>query len=405
MMYSKCIRWLACVILCWIALLGVTNGFSNPVSLGPSALRTPTCSRAIQEKQHSPGTAVDSATERSNGLLVLATVPFAWGTFEPAVRFVYAIDPPIPAFLFSSAYYLVAATALLTLAITSRPTKDWPIQGGVELGFYLFLGNALQVLGLKTVDSDRAAFLLQLTTIFVPLMEAFLAQNIAAVSSRTWLACAVALLGVGVMRLDNEPLSLSSLAGLLESLAGHWSSGDLYIVAAAIAYTFHCIRLEGYAKSTSAIQLAASKASAETVLSTASAIALVQVSQSLGTDTDGSLASFTRTSGHEIIGFLESLSTEISSGSLPASVLFPAAVAVIWTGLVTCAYTIYAQSYGQSRVRPVTANLIYTIQPVCTALVAYMLLGESLGPAGYLGGALIGSAVVLVSTESAETES
>ena len=64
--------------------------------------------------------------------------------------------------------------------------------------------------------------------------------------------------------------------------------------------------------------------------------------------------------------------------------------------LVTVAYTIYAQSYGQSRVRPATANLIYTTQPICTAIFAWFLLGESLGPAGYIGGSLIGFAVLLV---------
>jgi drug/metabolite transporter (DMT)-like permease len=63
---------------------------------------------------------------------------------------------------------------------------------------------------------------------------------------------------------------------------------------------------------------------------------------------------------------------------------------------VTIAYTIYAQSYGQRRVRPATANLIYTAQPICTAAVAWLVLGEAMGPAGYAGGALVGAAVLLV---------
>jgi drug/metabolite transporter (DMT)-like permease len=40
--------------------------------------------------------------------------------------------------------------------------------------------------------------------------------------------------------------------------------------------------------------------------------------------------------------------------------------------------------------------LIYTCQPIFTALFAFLLLGETLNPAGYVGGALIGSAVLLV---------
>lgn len=111
---------------------------------------------------------------RSLGVLVLLTVPLAWGTFEPAVRYVYAMKPALPGFLFSVGYYVVAALSLSTLANLSMLKSDGdvdeknselPIQGGIELGIYLFLGNALQVLGLKTVPSDRAAFLLQLTTV------------------------------------------------------------------------------------------------------------------------------------------------------------------------------------------------------------------------------------------------
>jgi hypothetical protein len=117
-----------------------------------------------------------ASSERNLGILVLFSVPLAWGTFEPAVRYVYTIEPAVPGFVFSVGYYLVAALSLSALAGLSmlRDEQDsdgnenvpsLPIRGGIELGIYLFLGNGLQVLGLKTVPSDRAAFLLQLTTV------------------------------------------------------------------------------------------------------------------------------------------------------------------------------------------------------------------------------------------------
>ena len=110
------------------------------------------------------------------------TVPLAWGTFEPVVRYVYEIEPPIPGLVFSPCYYLVAASALSLLALATTVMQEadpanfatenempqannLPVVGGLELGFYLFLGNALQVLGLKTLNSDRVAFLIQLTTV------------------------------------------------------------------------------------------------------------------------------------------------------------------------------------------------------------------------------------------------
>ena len=71
--------------------------------------------------------------------------------------------------------------------------------------------------------------------------------------------------------------------------------------------------------------------------------------------------------------------------------------AVAWTGFVPVAYTIVAQSYGQRFIQPVTANLIYTLQPIATAVVAWLVLGESsLTPLGYAGALILGAAVVLV---------
>ena len=364
-------------------------------------------------------------SERQKGLLVLTTVPFAWGTFEPAVRYVYTMDPPVPGFVFSTCSYLVAAVTLLgaawfTTTMTNQPERDqppqssWPVLGGTELGLYLFLGNALQVLGLKTIGADRAAFLLQLTTLFVPLLQ----RNI---SLRTWASCLIALVGVGVMGLEGKEAYLVEVATRLfsqpavgadsfpqQDLIPTFSNGDTYVIVAAAMYSMHCIRLESYVKATSALRLAACKASAETLLSASVATLSVLSSQSasdkgstLLEDTVASnvVESFSLDTGREIVNFVDRLVGGMADSSIPLLTLLPAGLAILWTGWITCGYTIYAQSYGQRRVSPVTANLIYTIQPVCTAIAAWLVLGETLAPAGFLGGSLIAAAIVFVATE------
>jgi drug/metabolite transporter (DMT)-like permease len=70
--------------------------------------------------------------------------------------------------------------------------------------------------------------------------------------------------------------------------------------------------------------------------------------------------------------------------------------AILWTGMITSAYTIWAQSYGQRRINPIDSNLIYTTQPLFSSLFAYGLLGEKLGVSGWVGAALIGVALGLV---------
>ena len=170
------------------------------------------------------------------------------------------------------------------------------------------------------------------------------------------------------------------------------------IVAAAVAYSFHCIRLEGFAKETSAIRLAASKAVTELVLSVSVLLGLRLFStngQSLSSSAESTsvFVTFCRTSSDEVVSFLETSPGLLGS---PSNDLLAAGLATLWTGLVTVAYTISAQTYGQRRVRPVTANLIYTIQPLCTAIIAWVVLGETLGPSDYIGGALLGIAVLMV---------
>lgn len=326
--------------------------------------------------------------ERTKALLVLATVPVAWGTFEPAIRYVYTMEPPVPGLLFNFAFYTIAASALLFLALINDDKTSWPTRGGLELGLYLFLGNAFQTLGLQTIAADRAAFLLQLTTVFVPFFDALFSRNARKVSAMTWIACLIALVGVLTLSLDDAdiPVSPSQLSIQLEP-------GDYYIIISALLYTFHCLRLQGYARSASAIKLACCKALTETFLcATAVGLCIAFIDQ------PGH--SFLQQNGTEILSFFKTLSSQLGDHKFPDASVLPALIATLWTGLITCAYTIYAQSFGQSKIQATTANLVYTAQPIVTAVIAYILLGESLGPFGYVGGFLIGTSVYLVISEN-----
>jgi drug/metabolite transporter (DMT)-like permease len=332
---------------------------------------------------------VEYQQERELGVLVLLTVPFAWGSFEPAVRYIYAMDPPVPSLIFSFGYYFVAAVTLITSFIFLREqdskTDRLAIGGGSELGTYLFLGNWMQVQGLKTTSSDRAAFLLQLTTIFVPLVQAIIQKDLQGISKKTWGACFLALSGVLIIGLDGKEGPFVEKVVLVLT---NFSFGDLYITIAALFYTFHCIRLEKFAKAVPTVKLAACKASTETILTL---FALLVVIGLRGTNRDLDVAN---DAGQEIIAFFQAF-----NGRTDDQHTLPAIAAVLWTGLVTVAYTIYAQSFGQARVSPTDSNIIYTIQPICTATFAWALLGETLGIEGFLGGALIGIAVYNVAID------
>jgi drug/metabolite transporter (DMT)-like permease len=364
-----------------------------------------------------------SLTQRQNGIAVLLTVPLAWGTYSPVVQYLSTmVEPPIPGLIFSALYYTVAAVTLWSLvAVTSlvrgrdvlstkkKEALFLPLRkaarsssraailmtGGLELGGYLFLGNLLQVLALRTVPADRAGFLVQLTTIIVPFLDAYLFNNndsdddtAQKMPARTWLACWIALAGVVCLEFDPATTSTTITTGVV-------STGDALMVGAAVFYSLHVVRLGTYAVKTEPLQLAASKATVETVLS----IGLVTFLSRQGSSSSSSFPAIDAAVS-DIQRFLQSVmvdgtwTTSWEDDTTAAKVVG----AVLWTGWVTCAYTIYAQSYGQRRVQPTDANLIYTIQPIFTALFAWLLLGETtIGSTnGILGGLLILSAVYLI---------
>jgi len=406
----------------------------QPISITPTPITT-TARWAFSDNQNKNEKNDDESnqettwiglSERTKGIVVLLTVPLAWGTYGPVVKYLYEIKPAVPGFVFSACYYLVAS--LTTLSIVSfqqnrsnnffqaeeeekqigtdtidgdetmehRPT--FPIAGGIELGLYLFLGNCLQVIGLKTVSSDRAGFLVQLTTVMVPVTEALLAGNLLAILPRTWISCLLAFCGICVMNLDG--MDQESIASMLDIFKS-FSKGDVLILSAAVLYTLHVVRLGRYAKETTPMKLAASKATVETILSTSLVVGLMSFAGS-GVTAGGGFLAFVQESGMEISNFFSSISKSVATGAVPQSAILSALGATLWTGLVTCAYTIFAQSYGQKRVGPSEANLIYSVQPICTALFAFLLLGETMGPAGVVGGIFIGAAVYLVTMTTGE---
>jgi len=318
---------------------------------------------------------------RTVQLAVLFSVPLVWGTYAPAVRFIYTLPVKVPGIFFSSLYYLVATLFLSAVAAALRPgpgsapedaaerqaAKRRTLLGGAELGGYLFLGSYAQVLGLQATTSGQAAFITQLTTISVPVLEALL--NRTPVPRGLWAASFVALAGVLVVAADG-------MAAVAAADPAATLPGFLLLGLATLFYTLHIVRLGVWAPKCDAIPLALSKAAWELLFS----VALMGGLAVSGTD-----------SGREIVTFLQ----QLMDGVLSLVDLQNLGLAAAWTGAVTFGYTLWAQSFGQAGIRPVEANLIYSTQPIWSTFFGAVLLGETLGPAGVVGFVLIGAAMLL----------
>jgi drug/metabolite transporter (DMT)-like permease len=271
-----------------------------------------------------------------------------------------------------------------------------PVQvtGGLELGSYLILGNALQVTGLQTVPADRAAFLVQLTTIIVPILQAIFARSLKSISARTWIACFIAFFGVVTMELDGrfDISTAKSVIQPLDILYGipplSLEVGDILLILSSVAYSFHVLRLQKYATQMKPLTLATSKAVVESVLSVLMVLFLFFLY-------DPTITSFSNSMSKDVVDFF-SVATSESNFFSSLDQTRELVGAVLWTGIITCAYTIYAQSFGQQRLKPTEASLIYSSQPIFSSIFAFFFLGETLGPFGVIGGAMVAAAVAFV---------
>jgi drug/metabolite transporter (DMT)-like permease len=93
------------------------------------------------------------------------------------------------------------------------------------------------------------------------------------------------------------------------------------------------------------------------------------------------------------------------AGVVTGSLALPDGIAWLWVAAIALVSTVLPVStflLGLERVGAPTASIVSTVEPVLTVSLAVVLLGETLGPAQLLGGALVVAAVVALQSRRAE---
>ena len=316
----------------------------------------------------------EESTRDPSRVAALIAVPLAWGTYGPAVKLAYALPHVPPAPVLQALFQSVSFGGLLLAGVLKRGARDGDdadeglsfdmttLRAGAELGLWLFLGQALQLQGLQRTDAAVAGFLVQLTTILVPLAESVLLGR--QLSPRLWAACSAAAAG----------LSIISSEALFADSGGAMGSrvlvGDGLVAASALLYTTHVIRLGEYAGSIQPLPLARAKAGAQLCYGLLTILTL----SATGAIDGGAF------------GWAGAISTPEAQTLL---------LVMLWNGLIPSAFTTWAQTYGQAAVSPSAANVLYSFQPVWNAGIAAAVLHEQITTSEIAGGAFIILAAIL----------
>jgi drug/metabolite transporter (DMT)-like permease len=274
-------------------------------------------------------------TARGRAELILLSTTIIWGgTFVVSK---VALDRVAP-FLLIAIRFGVAATLLFALA----RGRVWPgglrpaLRGGF-LGLLFFLGFATQMIGLAQTSSSKCAFITNTTVIFVPILQLLIERR----APRAGNVVGIAIVVVGLWLLT-RPLRGVEDSGL--------NAGDLWTLACAVLFGSYTVWLDVVSKEMETIPLTFLQLAVTAVL----AVAACGV-QGVGAPR-----------------FTPGLVVALLYLTLPAT-------------LLTC----YLQTRVQKHSTPTRAAVIFSIEPVLAAALAAAFLGERIGGAGVVGGALI----------------
>jgi drug/metabolite transporter (DMT)-like permease len=270
--------------------------------------------------------------------LLLVMIAFIWGSTFVLVK--EALNDASPLAL-NSARMVVAAVLLAIfyrkkIAVLTRQA----LVAGVTVGFFLYLGYALQTSGLKLTTPSKSAFLTGTSSVLVPLLLVAIWRT----RIHLWRVAGItlALVGLFLMTVPGGRAGLADFANV--------NLGDLLTIGCAFSFAFHIIFL-GHASQRFPFEQVA-------VLQVGTAAILMTVSAPL----------------------LEHPHFRPTATAIAA---------VLVTGILCTAVAFTVQSWAQQFTPATHTALIFTTEPVFAWLTSFIYLHERLGLRAGLGALLI----------------
>ena len=270
--------------------------------------------------------------------LLLTTV--IWAATFPATKL--ALEQVLPfSFLFLRFLFGTLAVGLVLACAWRTLRRDAAtLRMAVIASLFLFMGYATQTVGLRYTTASNSAFITALYVVLVPL---FLRRF----DARLWTALALAIAGLW----------------LLIRPSAEMKTGDLYTLAAAVAFALHIIAVEAYARRSDVVSF--------------SAWQLVMVT--------GVLAG-----------------PAVAEGFRLKAITFTPTLlwALVITGVGATALAFFVQVWAQRHVPAQRVALIFALEPALAAWLSWLVLGERLDAAGWTGSGLVTAGVLIGATTS-----
>ncbi len=200
-------------------------------------------------------------------LMLLATI--IWGS-----AFVAQSEAKIPPITFTAMRSAIGTAFLMCLVFVfdisskkkgtyvkmTRDEKKYLLMSGMICGVFLAGGVLFQQMGISLgTEPGKAGFITAMYILIVPVLTMLFGKK---VSGITWVSLFVALVGLFLLCINVEELSLSSL----------FSSGDLFVMLCALVYSFHITAIDKFAPKVDGIKLSCVQFAVATIILTVLAL-------------------------------------------------------------------------------------------------------------------------------------
>ncbi|CAI5462689.1 unnamed protein product [Closterium sp. Yama58-4] len=320
-------------------------------------------------------------TSRAGGLIVLNVVTMLYATNTTIVKGAEeAAGGPLQFCLGRFAIAALALSPLLPAALANPAVR----RCGIEMGLWTALAYLSQAFALITTGAGRVSFISTFTMIEVPLVAGLLGARIPPL---VWAATASAVAGVLLLEANSEASTLV---------------GDGLALVSAMAFGLLMVRSEHFAKTvpaTASLDLIALQ------ISTVACCAAIGTAFITLIDLPSATTALAADIGAQtpLPGFAAQAKDLISATSPTDALERLSLVAGSWpwvqmgyTGVVSTALCLWLEIVALRHVAASEVAMVYTLEPLYSALLASLVLQEEWTTVGYLGAALIfgGSAAV-----------
>jgi len=279
---------------------------------------------------------------------ILLGVVIIWGYTFPVIKNVLNVIPP---FIFLT-YRFFLAFSIIYLIFRKRLKRIdlLTIKKGFLIGLFLFLGYFGQTVGTQFTTATKTAFITGISVVIVPIISYFWIRE--KIYRNSVIGVLLAMIGLWLMNTNGTIY--------------HFNLGDSLVFLGAIGFALYIVAVDIYTRKLDYIKLVF--------------IQLITVS----------LLSFLMA----IIYEKEALTFSYSSYVWWAVVL---------NGVFATALAFYLQNRFQKYSNPTKIAIIFSAEPVFGALFSYLILGETIGIFGFMGGIAIFSGMFVAQIEKAET--